>query len=191
MRAEVQAALGDLRAEDVARAAGVCEQVMDGDVGGDRPVRVVGEMLSDGVLEPDLSRLNKLQHGDRGEHLVHGAVPEFRVECVGDAGIAIGEAIRSAEQHPPLLRNEHRSAELAGGHPSADLSWQHVEQLLLTDASWRELDGRRNQHQAETDDAVRWRGLDFDREPGEPVRFAFLHEAGDPCVGRLLTLMTS
>jgi len=48
-RAQLQALRPELRAEDVAPSAGVRQQVMDGDRGGDVPVAVVGEVLAEGV----------------------------------------------------------------------------------------------------------------------------------------------
>ena len=45
--AQLQAVLVVVRAEDVAGAAGVCEELMDGDPRGDVPVGIVTEILSE------------------------------------------------------------------------------------------------------------------------------------------------
>jgi hypothetical protein len=51
--------------EDVAGAAGVCQELMDGDLGGDVPVGIVGEVCAEGSGELDLAGLDQLEDRDR------------------------------------------------------------------------------------------------------------------------------
>jgi hypothetical protein len=61
----------ELRPEDVPCPAGVRQQVVDRDLGGELSVRVVGEVRAEGRRELHLAGLDQLEDRDRGEHLVH------------------------------------------------------------------------------------------------------------------------
>ena len=79
-----------LRTEEISGPSGVREQMMDGGLGGEVLVRVIGEVLPERVGELNLAGLRELKNGDSGEHLVHRADAESRVELVGNFLFAVG-----------------------------------------------------------------------------------------------------
>jgi hypothetical protein len=83
--ARLEAMIEVLGREDVAGAAGVREQLLDGH-GRHFLVRVVRQVSGDRRVERELARLNELQRGYRREHLAHGAEAESRVDIVPAVG---------------------------------------------------------------------------------------------------------
>ena len=57
-RAKLQAMRVEFRAEEIARASGVSEQMMNGDLGSDVLVRVIGKIFSQWIGELQLARLH-------------------------------------------------------------------------------------------------------------------------------------
>ena len=102
----------EVGAEDVAGSAGVCQQLMDGDLGGDLPVGVVGEICGEGSGQLDLAGLDQLKSCDRGEHLVHRSDAKARADGVRDPSVAVGQSVGVAEEHAAVLGDQHRAGEL-------------------------------------------------------------------------------
>ena len=98
----------ELRAEKVARAAGVSQQLLDSDFSGDILVGIVGEVFADGIAERDFSGLHELKNRDGGEHFVHRADAKFSVERIGDFLFAIGHAICAGENRFTVFGQEAR-----------------------------------------------------------------------------------
>ena len=98
-------------AEDVSGAAGVGQQVVDGDGGGDVRVGVVGEVVADRCGEVDLAGLHELEDGDRGDHLVHRPDAEAGLQGVRDRAVAVGQPDGVAEQHLAVSCDQHGAAE--------------------------------------------------------------------------------
>ena len=61
-RAQLKSVLIELRAEEVACAAGVSEKVVNGDLGRQVLVGIVGEILAQRIAKIDFAGLHKLQH---------------------------------------------------------------------------------------------------------------------------------
>jgi hypothetical protein len=102
----------EVGAEDVAGAAGVGQQLVDGDLGGDVAVGVVGEVGAEGSGELDLAGLVQLEDRDGGEHLVHRADAKARADGVRGPVLAVGQSVGAAEEHPVVLGDQHGAGEL-------------------------------------------------------------------------------
>ena len=111
-RAQLVAVGVEVGAEDVAGAAGVGQQLMDGDLGRDVAVGVVGEVGAEGSGELDLAGLDQLEDRDRGEHLVHRPDAKARPDGVRDPSVAVGQSVGVAEEHAVVLGDQHRAGEL-------------------------------------------------------------------------------
>ena len=130
-RAELLAVGVELGPEDVAGAAGVRQQLVDRDLGGDLPVGVVGEVRAEGRRELDLAGLDQLQDRDRREHLVHRPDPKARLDRVRDLPLAVGEPVGLAEQHLAVLGDQHRAAEPVRGGLLANEGLERRQGLRL------------------------------------------------------------
>src|SRR5579863_7973488 len=69
----------EFRAEEIAGATGVGEQMVDGNFCGDVFIRIVGKNFAQGGGELEFSGLHQLQRRNGGEHFVHGADAEASV----------------------------------------------------------------------------------------------------------------
>jgi hypothetical protein len=103
----------ELRPEDVARAAGVGEQVVKRHLRRHVRVRVVRQVRAERRVEAHAPGLHELQRRDRGQHLVHRPDAELRERRVRDAPLAIREAVGALEQRAPVANHEHGAGELA------------------------------------------------------------------------------
>ena len=69
--AQLEPVRGEVRPEDVARAARVGQQLRDGHLAREILVGIVGEVFPEGVTQAHLPRLYELQDRRGREHLVH------------------------------------------------------------------------------------------------------------------------
>jgi hypothetical protein len=104
--------IGRRERRELPEAAGVRQQLMDGDLGGDLAVGVVGQIGSQRSGELDLAGLDQLEDRHRGEHLRHRPDPKPRPDGVRSSALAIGQPVGAAEEHPAVLRDQHRAGEL-------------------------------------------------------------------------------
>jgi hypothetical protein len=93
----------------------VGEEMMDRHLLGDVAVRVVGQVLSDLVVERQPALLGELGDGDPREHLVHGSQVELRVDLVRKAALPVGQAIGLGEERLGAPGQKDDAGELALG----------------------------------------------------------------------------
>ncbi len=94
---------------------GMSQELMDGHLFAYVSVRPGGQVLSDLVVEGELSLLRELRDRDRGEHLVHRAEVELGVHAIRSLEGSAREAPRPLNDDFPLPRHHHRTGELIGG----------------------------------------------------------------------------
>jgi hypothetical protein len=109
MRMDLPASAFDLRHEDISSAAGMGEQVMQGDVLRDLRVWVVGQHLGQRRMQVELSRPHQLHHRHCREHFPHRNDAEARVERIASAFLSIGETIGALEQDRVPSRHHHHA----------------------------------------------------------------------------------
>src|SRR2546429_2567771 len=80
---------------------------MDRDFGGELFVGVIAEVLPERVAELYLAHLRKLKYGDGGEHLVHRADANLRVELIGDLLLAVRQTVGAGEDGLAAFDDEH------------------------------------------------------------------------------------
>src|SRR5271156_4709359 len=88
---------------------------MNGDLGGDLLVGVIGDVLPERIGQLDLAGFDELQDRDGCEHFVHGADAKTRIERVGNLLFAVRQSIGAAEEHLAVLRDQHGPGKAAGG----------------------------------------------------------------------------
>jgi hypothetical protein len=84
-----------------------------------------------GSSRAQLVRLDQLQGGDRGEHLVHRADAEPRGRGVGHTGLAVGLAPGVLEQHLAVAGDQHGPGELISPGPLRRMGCERRQRLRL------------------------------------------------------------
>jgi hypothetical protein len=120
------------------------EQLVDRDFRGHLPVRVVGQVARDGVLERELAAFGQLRDGDAREHLVHRAEVELRVGAVGDPLLFVRHAVGFLEDGRAVAHDEHRAGERVGGDRPVDHALQLLELRRLVRRRGRRGIGRQH-----------------------------------------------
>ncbi len=168
-----------LRTEDVAGAAGVREQMPEGDLGSHVLVGIAGKMLADGVVQRELARLDELQRRDGGEHLVHRSQAEPRVERHGSALLPVGAAPGLLEQHLAVPRHQHGAGELVLLRQLLGPGRERRQGLRLGHPRDREVVRAWDGPYLLTDQFRRLLGAERELEPGHGVRALLLHQRDD------------
>ena len=137
---EVGAELG---VEDVAGAAGMCEQMMGRHLLRHVGVRVVRDVLADGVCELELAMSRELRHRNGGEHLVHRAEVVFGVKAAGNLLLPVLHAADVTEHRFALAGDQHAAGEPLLPHQLVDTTLESLERLFLGHPRQRELGGGR------------------------------------------------
>ena len=139
MALERQAILGKERTEEITRAAAVREQVPDRDLRRDLLVRIVRQDLSHRVVERQFAGLDQLERRRGGEHLVHGAVSELRLEGIRRAIVPIGQSHRFLPQHLAPPAHQHRARKLIQLGHLVDARSERRQRLGLGEPHQREI----------------------------------------------------
>ena len=113
-------------AEDVAGAAGVGQQLMDGHLGRDLPVGVVADVCAERSGELDLAGLDQLEDRQRREHLVHRADAKPRADSIRDPSGAVGQPVSVAEQHAVVPGDQHSARQLTLARELTGVSRQRL-----------------------------------------------------------------
>jgi hypothetical protein len=178
----------ELGAEDVARAAGVRQEVVKRDLGRDLPVGVVGQELAERIVQPDRSGLHELQDRRRGEHLVHRADAEARVDAVRDLPLAVRQTVRRTEHRLALVQDEHRTGEPVGAYVVVQLRPERGSERVVGQRRDGEVVGAGDGLDVQPGDEVRFRCIDFHGHPGKLIGQALLDEGVEVLRCRALDL---
>src|ERR1700722_15604687 len=173
-RAQLQAVLVELGAEEVAGASSVSQKVVNGDFGGHVFVGIVGEILAERIGEIEFAGLHQLQNRRRREHFVHGANAKLRARMVGNFLIAVGHSINGSEYLLPVLRNQGRSGKMTGGGSLVQVGTKGLERLRFRRAGDGKVSGARNGAKFDLFDNVRLGRIHLDHDSGKLVGIAFL-----------------
>jgi len=168
-----------LRPEDVARAARVREQVMDGDLRRDLLVGIVGEVGAERGVQLDLPRLDELEHGDGGEHLVHRPDAELGRHLVLGARLPVGEAVGVGEDDLASLGHEGGPREAVLARGLVQLCAQRRQRLRLGEPRDGEIGRRGDRVHVEPGDEVRALRRDLDDHARDLVAGALLEQGGE------------
>src|SRR5262249_5321047 len=114
--AQFQSMFVELWAEEVACSASVCQQMMDGHLGSQIFVWIIGKIFSDGPVELELAILHELHGGHGRKHLVHGADPELRAQVVLDFLVSVGKSIRAGKNWSSVFGHHHRTRKTIRRH---------------------------------------------------------------------------
>jgi len=139
----------EFRAEEVAGSSGVREQVMDRDFGGELFVGVIAEVLPERVAELYLAHLRKLKYGDGGEHLVHRADANLRVELIGDLLLAVRQTVGAGEDGLAAFDDEHSTCKFILRGAFVEFVPKRRKRAILGEARHRELSGSGNEPKVE------------------------------------------
>src|ERR1700730_11599031 len=111
------------------------------------------------MVEIDFAGLYQLQHRGRGEHFVHGADAELRVELVRNFLFAVGHTINGGEYRLPIFRNQDRSGKMAVSSSLVEVRAKGLEPLRLRHAGDGKIGGGRNGAKFDLFDNVRLLGI--------------------------------
>ena len=118
-------------------------------------VRVVGQVLADGVVQRQLAGLDELQRRHGGEHLVHRADAELGVGRVRRAALSVGKAPGVLEQDLAVAGDEHGAGELVCPGELLGAGRQRRHRLAFAHSVQDEIDrGRRLRGDRELDPTV-------------------------------------
>jgi hypothetical protein len=110
---------------EIGNAGGVRQKFADSDAFPRVPA-VVGEIVRDVPIEPQLAFIHELQHQQCGKLLRHRPNFELRLQIVGNVPFAIGKAEGALIQDFALTGDEDAAVEVSGGevslHELVDLS---------------------------------------------------------------------
>src|SRR6202035_542994 len=162
--------------------------MMDRHLRRDILVGIVGEKLSERIIQLDLSRLNELHDRRRREHLVHRAHPKARRQLVGLRGLAIGHSVGAAENRLALMRDQNRSREQAFFCIRVQLAPQLRHQFGFSEPRDGEFRRSWNCAKTEAQNAVWLVGLDGYDSSRELIRAAFLNQGCELRRGRAARL---
>src|SRR6266850_5308651 len=104
--AEFQTMSVELRAEEIASAAGMGKEVVDGDFGGDVLIGIVGKIFSEWIGELDFAGLDELKDGNGGEHFVHRAEAKTSVGFIGNFLLTVGQTVGAGEDGLAVLGDQ-------------------------------------------------------------------------------------
>src|SRR5215510_15008270 len=128
--------------------------MMDGDLGRHIRIRIIGNVLAQRVRQLDLPRLNQLKYRNRREHLVHRTDAKPRVEFVYDVLLAIGQPVRSAEQHLAAFGQDYSSRKAVRRSVLLEFVAQRADDLGLAHPGCREFGGSWNGVNRKTCDSM-------------------------------------
>src|SRR6266850_1858224 len=160
----------ELRAEEITGTAGMRKEVVDGDLGSEVLIGIVGEVFSEWIGKPDFAGLHELKYGDGGEHLVHRAEAKTSVEFIGNFLFAVGQTVGGSEDGLAVLGDEDGAGKTIGCSGFFHFRTESGEGRVLTHARHGKFRGWRNGPQFQLLDAMRFGGLDFDGEASKLVR---------------------
>ncbi len=166
--------------EVVAEAARVREQMLDADAGGRLRRRELRQERRQRLVEGQVPALHELGNGHGGEHLVHGAEVELRIDAVGDREVLAGLPVRPLEDDLVAARQGDGAREAVRGDQVSDGRLHGRANLSVRVAFPRRFRRRRDGRlDADAVDAIR-RFVCHPQRQGDPgiTRVAAQQDAG-------------
>ena len=168
--------LVELRTEEIARASGMSEEMVNGDLVSQLFVGIIGEVPAERIIEMDLAGLCQLEHCGRGEHLVHRADAKLRVERVRNLLLPACHTVNGREYRLSVFRNQRRSGNIAVSSRLVEVPAKDLERLRFRQAGDRKFGGARNGAKFDPFDIVRLVAIDLHDDSGKLVGIPFLHK---------------